>query len=80
MPIQIPFHSQASPARVPDAGGVRQPQGHWPTQQAVYTQTPQNREHARAEMFSGGLQGLQSVAQGLGDMGSGFYQIAQQMR
>lgn len=80
MAIQIPFHSQASPGRSPDMGGTRQPAGHWPTQQAVYTQTPQDRTRATADMFSGGLQGLQSVADALGGIGKGFYEIAAQQR
>lgn len=78
MPIQIPFHSQAAPGVVPNAGARAMPGGFGSLQQAA--KMPLNDQRATADMFSGGLQGLQGLGQALGNVGQGFFQIAAKMR
>jgi hypothetical protein len=78
MPIQIPFHSQAAPGVVPNAGARAMPGGFGSLQQAA--RMPLNDQRATADMFSGGLQGLQSVGNLLGNVGQGLFGIAEKLR
>lgn len=78
MPIRVPANSPVAPRPVAQASGARTPGGFLPAQLSIF-QSPLDRNTATARNFSGGIEGLESIGQGLGSLGGALDEMRQKI-